>query len=462
MIALRPYQQTGVEEIRAAMRSGERRVLYVAPTGAGKTTLFSFVAQTTAARGKRVCILVHRAELLDQASATLTRMGVEHGLIAAGFPETDHPVQVASVATLARRLDRIAPIDLIVVDEAHHAAAGTWAKIMAAWSSAFVLGVSASPSRLDGKGLSSAFDKLIIGPTVSELMAAGHLCRYRVFVPPHTADLSQVATRAGDFVAEGAAAAMSGAGIIGEAVSHYQRHADGVPAVAFAVNRDHSRSIVERFRTAGYRAEHVDGETPADDRRNIVAALGKSLDLISNCNLLSEGFDCPGIGATLLMRPTMSVALHIQQIGRGLRPFPGKDRAIILDHAGNIARLGFPDDDREWTLGDLPKLKREAAKPEGRRCPLCEALNRPAARFCVECGTEMTLSAAEIKEAEAELVEIERINHATRLKAMPKRQVLEYVDTPDRAREVRKAKGHNWQWEKHILREATAARAALR
>lgn len=453
MVDLRLYQQKGVEEIRAAMRAGDRRVLYVAPTGAGKTTLFSYIAGATAERGKRVAILAHRAELVDQASATLARFGVEHGVIAAGHHETEHSVQVASIATLARRLDRIPPFDLGVVDEAHHAAAGTWAKIMAAWPEAYFLGVSASPARLDGKGLASAFDRLIVGPSVSELMEAGHLCRYRVFVPPHTADLSKVGTRAGDFAPEAAAAVMSEGGIVGSGVDHYRRHAAGIPAVAFAVNRDHSRSIVERFRAAGYRAEHLDGDTPADDRRNIVAALGRGLHLISNCNLLSEGFDCPSIGATLLMRPTMSVALHIQQVGRGLRPAPGKDRAIILDHAGNVARLGFPDDDREWSLGDLPKAKREAVKVPGQRCPLCEAFNPVAALTCAECGAELVRSAEEIRETEAELVELSRISLATQLKGMPYAEAIRWADTEEKLRQVAKARGYHNQWVRHQIHE---------
>ncbi len=176
MIVLRDYQQVGVDRIRHAFARRTRRVLFCLPTGGGKTIVFTWIGAAVAARGKRVVVLVHRVELVEQVSKALAGMGVGHGVIAAGHPTTDAAVQIASVATLARRLAAgFAPPDLVVVDECHHAVAGTWSKVLAAAPEAFILGVSATPERLDGRGLGSAFDVLIEGPTVAELTAAGHL-----------------------------------------------------------------------------------------------------------------------------------------------------------------------------------------------------------------------------------------------------------------------------------------------
>ena len=176
---LRDYQTTGVADIRRHFARGVRRVLYQAPTGSGKTVLFAFIVESAVARGNRVVILAHRQEIVDQISAALTSLGVPHGIIAAGYDETPAPVQVASVATLVRRLDRLCGIDLIVVDEAHHAVAGTWRKILAAAPQAKVFGVTATPERLDGKGLSDVFETLVLGPTISELVDGRYLVAVR-------------------------------------------------------------------------------------------------------------------------------------------------------------------------------------------------------------------------------------------------------------------------------------------
>ena len=331
-ISLRSYQSIAISEIRAAYGSGEKRVLFVLPTGGGKTVVFSFVAATAAARGRRVCILVHRQELVDQVSASLTSMGVAHGIIAGGYPETPEPVQVASVASLARRLDRLEAFDLIVADEAHHAVAGSWKTIIAAMPDAFLLGVTATPERLDGRGLGDAFDHMVLGPTVAELTEAE-------FAPPETIDLSGLRTRAGDYAADDLSAAMSDRAIVGNAVEHYGRLCRGIPAVAFCCGIEHSRLVATRFVEGGFRAAHVDGTTQKEERRALIAALGSGeIDVLTNAGLISEGVDVPAIGAAILLRPTQSLGLYLQQVGRALRPAPGKNR----DHPGSCRQQHEP------------------------------------------------------------------------------------------------------------------------
>jgi DNA repair protein RadD len=198
MIELRPYQERGVSEIRAALLAGCRHVLYVAPTGSGKTVLFLFIVTNALARGNRVLIIVHRQELIDQVTAALDAAGVMFGVIAGGYQERPlSKVQVASVAALSHRLYRYADaFDLVIVDEAHHAIARSYRRVIEAMPKAKVLGVTATPQRGDGRGLAPVFDHMVLGPDAAELIEAGHLSRFRVFVPEKFVNLSKVRIRA--------------------------------------------------------------------------------------------------------------------------------------------------------------------------------------------------------------------------------------------------------------------------
>jgi DNA repair protein RadD len=272
--ALRPYQEKGVAEIRQAFAGGARRVLYVAPTGSGKTVLFAYVVAGAVARGNSVVIVGHRQEIVDQIDGALDVLGVAHCIIAAGHPETPGPVQVASAATLVRRLGNHAAPDLLVLDEAHHAVAGTWEKIIAAAPEARILGCSATPERFDGKGLSDVFETMVLGPSTAELIGQGFLSRFTAFAPDRSPDLAGVRSRAGDYAIEQLSQAMSRRIVIGAAVDEYARRCAGAPAIVFAVDIAHSQLVAERFAERGYRAAHVDGDTPADERRSMIAALG--------------------------------------------------------------------------------------------------------------------------------------------------------------------------------------------
>ncbi len=392
MIALRGYQGDGVAATRLAYLNGASAVCYISPTGSGKTIVFAYILASAVERGRRVLILVHRVELIDQVAAAIKLAGVSYGVIAPGFPESDALVQIASVASLARpkRLERWrGRFDFIVIDECHHAVAGSWAKVLASQPSAKILGVTATPERLDGKGLGEVFDDLVIGPSTAELIAAGWLSHSVAYEPAAAPDVSGARIRGGDYAVEDLRDAMDGV-VIGAAVTEYQRICADVPAVAFCVDVAHSRLVAERFLEAGVRAQHVDGETPPAERRAAIAALGSGdLDVITNCNLFGEGVDIPSIGAVLLLRPTLSLALYLQQVGRGLRPSPGKQLAI-LDFGGNVARHGHPDAKREWSLEAKPRRQRELAEgPQLRRCPACSVLNRPGVHECSECGADL-------------------------------------------------------------------------
>lgn len=412
-ISLRDYQTDLVSNIRESFRAGRRSPLVVSPTGSGKTVLFGFIAHGTAAKGKRVMILVHRQELLDQTARTLKEIGVPHGLIMANrAPDPFASVQVASVQTLARRLDKVQPPDLIIIDEGHHATAGTWRKVVAAFPNARVLGVTATPERLDGKGLGTEFggvyDDLIRGPEVADLIRRGFLSQPIYYAPPG-ADMTGAHIRGGDYKREEAEERVDKPTITGDAVEHYRRLCPGAPAIAFCASINHANHVAEAFRAAGFRAATLDGTLTDLERRERVRDLGNGrLHVMTSCEIVNEGFDVPVVTAAILLRPTASLGLHLQQVGRVLRPAPGKANAIILDHVGNCHRHGLAEDVREWSLEGATARKRKAEEKAAvryRQCPACYSVHAPAPT-CPQCNHEYVSTAREIEQVAGELVQL--------------------------------------------------------
>lgn len=406
MIQLRDYQLDLVDGVRAAYRAGKRSPLVVSPTGSGKTVLFAFIAQGTSAKGNGVVILVHRQELVDQTCRTLHAFGVPHGVIAAGrTPDRSLPVQVASVQTYVRRLDIFRP-SLIIADEAHHATAGSWRKVIEHHPQARVLGVTATPERLDGRGLKEVFDELIRGPEVKDLIRGGHLAPPVYYAPPQAADFSGIAIKRGDFDQKEMAAAMDKASITGDAVEHYAKICNGAPAVAFCASVAHAQHVAEQFKAAGFRAATIDGNMDREARREVVRMLGDGrLHVLTSCEIINEGFDLPLVTAAILLRPTMSLGLHLQQVGRVLRSAPGKAKAIILDHVGNLARHGLAEDVRDWSLDGRPRKKgkkKDEDEVKVSQCPGCFCCHAPAP-ICPECGHVYEIKSREINQVDGEL-----------------------------------------------------------
>jgi superfamily II DNA or RNA helicase len=401
---LRPYQQQLVTDIRLQYQLGHRKVLAVLPTGAGKTVCFSHIAQAAARKGNRVLILVHRAELLDQASRAIP---APHGIIAAGRAmDLSAAVQVASVQTLARRLHKL-PRDffqLVIIDEAHHSNAGTWAKALEHFQSAHVLGVTATPIRLDGRGLGEHYQAMVEGPTAQWLTDNGYLASARVFGPPGF-DTTGLRKRMGDFDTKEAEHRIGT--IMGDCLSHYRKHLDGQTAIAFCCSVAHAEAVARLFISAGIPAASIDGRMDAATRRQLLDDLGTGrLKVLTSCALIGEGVDVPSVGGCILLRPTASTSLHLQMIGRCLRPSPGKAAAVVLDHVGNVLRLGHHLEPREWTLDGLAKRDREQA-PSVKVCPQCFATSMSAAQVCRECGHVFApQETRELQQVEGELVEV--------------------------------------------------------
>jgi superfamily II DNA or RNA helicase len=406
---LRDYQQQAINALRSAFQSGAMAPLLCLPTGGGKTIILASIAAQAAARGRQVLILVHRRELIHQTVSKLAWAGLDHGIIAAGHPVTNHAVQVASVQTLVRRLSRMAwQPSLVIVDEAHHAAAGSWRQILNHWPDAYRLGVTATPCRLDGRGLREAFDQLVLGPSVADLVFWGFLSAARIYAPPVVADLSGIRRRAGDYANDQAAAAMDRPTVTGDAIAHYQRLAAGQQAIAFCCNVAHAVSVCDAFKTAGIGAALLLGNTP--DRDYVVAQYAAgAIRVLVTVDVVSEGFDVPAASCAILLRPTQSLGLYLQQVGRVLRPAPGKDAALILDHVGNVTRHGFPDDPREWSLAEgIVRGGRGAATPSVRTCEQCFAAFPPQP-MCPVCGAACAPAPARrLDQVDGELQELKR------------------------------------------------------
>jgi superfamily II DNA or RNA helicase len=380
----------------------------VLPTGGGKTVVFSYMAAKAIEKGNRVVILVHRDELIDQVAGTLHKFSVPCTFVAPGRRYRHNlPVVVASVFTLKNRLDLVHSPNLVIVDEAHHATLkSSWGKVISAWPGAKTVGVTATPQRLSGEGLNEVFQDMVIGPSTADLIEEGHLSPYEYFCPSEV-DLSSTGFTAGDYNKTELNTIMKRPGITGNAVEHYRKIAHGKRAVIFCVSLEHCAQVRDGYRAAGYRAEVIDGKMEKPARRALVERFAAGqLDQLVSCDVVSEGFDLPAIEVVQMLRPTASTSLCLQQWGRGLRTFPGKAHAIILDHVGNCGRHQFPDSDREWSLEGRKRRKKDAEqKLSVRLCPTCfRAL--PSSTSVCPCGHQFQAQPREVEQKEGSLVKV--------------------------------------------------------
>ncbi len=463
MISLRPYQSAGIAAIREAFGPLRKRApLYVLPTGGGKSLIMATIAHGASAKGNRILILSHRQELIDQLSSALDITDTPHGFIASGYPSNDHLTQIASVGTLVRRLDKTAEPSLILVDEAHHARSDTFQRILTHWKFVKILGVTATPIRLSGEGLGEIFDHLIVGPSMKELIAGNYLSDYRLFSPP-TVDTSGLHRRAGDFVTSESAAVVDKPAITGSALEHYERHANGLPALVFCVSIQHAKDVAEQFRASGHSALSLDGNMSREIRHGIVADFraGK-IRIITSCEILNEGFDVPGAHVGIFLRPTQSAGLWLQQIGRILRPCEGKSRAILFDHVGNSERpgLGLPDEPREWQLTydeEVPRAKRAASV---RVCPKCFCAVPSQTQSCPECGYQFPPKPREILTKDGALVELTPEEIERRQQRRRDGFERSQVQTLEQLQEIEKRKQYRPGWALHVYRARLAKQEA--
>lgn len=408
-LSLRPYQSTVIDNVRSRMKSGVRSILITAPTGAGKTVLTAWMLKEAASRGMASWFCVHRRELVKQSVRTFGDVGVSHGVIANNFAEDRHQdIQVASIQTLARRYHKFKKPKLIIWDECHHIAAGSWGKIHAAFPDAFHIGLTATPERLDGKGLGKHFQEIVHGPSVKWLIENKYLSPYKLYAPS-SVNVSKMHIQMGDYKKSELNAAVDKPTITGDAIKHYQKIAPGKRALVFCVSIEHSKHLVSQFIAAGIPSAHVDGETPTEERDNAIKDFenGKT-KVLSNVDLFGEGFDLPALEVAILLRPTQSLGLYLQQVGRSLRTSFGKESAIILDHAGNVARHGLPCEERDWSLEgrNLRRVGSDESAPPVRICKSCFAAAKSGPPVCPFCGCAYEIKPRLVETVDGSLEEV--------------------------------------------------------
>jgi len=473
---LRPYQVDGINRVRNEFRAGAKSVVLVAPTGSGKTVVSSDVMRSAVRRGSKVLFLAHRIELIAQTCDKLSAFDLEHKIYA---PEKDitairHKqvrkygksrvdpfanIAVGTVQTVSRRLDKITEPDLIIIDETHLAIANSYQKICNAFPRARILGLTATPCRLDGRPLGEMFEKITVLATAQEIADMGFLVPFRAFSASETVNLANIKTTMGDYDKKQLAEEMEKPRLIGNAVDHYKKLAHGRPAIAFCVSVKHAEQTAAAFRAAGYKSIAVSGESSADERTAAIDGLATGeYDVVCNCGLYIEGLDQPCISCVILLAPTKSLSRYLQSAGRGSRPADNKKDCILLDHAGNVLRHGFPYDDREWSLDGAKKKSRGKKDDEPdvniTTCTECFAIFEKKLSHCPACGAPVKkLIRKDIEHEDGELIELD-----PNVIKLQRKQEQSQAKTYDELLELAIKRGYNYpkQWVNHILKSRGA------
>ena len=413
MIELYPHQQKAIGDLRAGLQQGHKRQILCLPTGAGKTVVAGELARRAAARGKRVLFVVHLRELVIQAVQHFAALGLRVGVLQGDNtnygPHDD--VVVASIQTIHARS---APlwIDLVLIDEVH-ILYKAHIKLMKDWNRVSIIGLSATPLRED---LGKYFSHLVRGPSVRELTEKGFLVSAHAFSPDERQMAKLLAgvkcgrTAHGyDFNERQLGEVMNRPELVGDLVHTWKVHGEDRQTLCFAVNKAHSRAIVEDFLAEGIAAAHIDDRTPETQRRDLIEGFkAREIRVLSSVGVLAIGFNVPDASCLILARPTQSPALDMQQKGRGLRRAEGKANCVILDHAGNCHRHGLPVD---FEVPELSSESRQASKRKNRAakevsCSSCGFPLVPGQQVCLSCGIDRPRPAANVTTIDGVLVEL--------------------------------------------------------
>lgn len=456
-LELRDYQSATINETRAHLRAGKRSILIQGATGSGKTCLTAHMIAAATAKNKISWFAVHRSELIDQSVAMLRdSAGLDVGIIAAGYGGNGYlPVQVCSIQTLMRRWQKYPLPDLLVIDECHHACAKSWSDLLLALLTAKpsmkVIGLTATPSRLDGRGLGEWFEVMVQGPTVASLIADKYLSPYVIFAPSMP-DLKNVHTVAGDYNKGELDVAMRGSRVTGDAITEYRSRCMGKRALMFLWSVKASEEMAAAFNAQGIPAAHLDGKTNDDARRKSVAGFREGrIKVLTNVEIVTEGFDLPAIEACFLLRPTQSLGLYLQMVGRALRPFPGKDRAMILDHSGLVFQHGLPDMERDWSFAGVERGKgKKKQEVPIRQCMKCYAVMPAAVKVCSECGHAFDVQYREVAQEAGELQELNMEAMQRLFGARAKKVEVAQAQDYDSLLRIEKERGYKPGWARHI------------
>lgn len=398
-LELRDYQKRAVDWVlRCAVEKPNARLLVVLPMGGGKTAIAAVLMNILVAKQGRTTgmFIAHREELLDNARASMLAVGIPDKMMV-GPEETLGQARIMLTSADAVRSANdgvLPPVDLVITDEAHRDASDYRRKLRSTYNDVLRVGFTATPERLDGRSLREDFDDMLVAAQPSELIAQGHLIAPRVLTVPHDRmpDLRGVRVTDGDFDGKELERRMSRFAVLGDIVDHWKRKAEDRVSLAFACSTAHSKAIVERFIAAGVRAVHLDGNVASSKRADTLDALREGhIDVVSSCELLAEGIDIPAIKCVIMARPTASLVVCNQQAGRCMRVLPNSNiTALILDHAGNIIRHGYPHADREWSLENVraKRYKQTPTSPSLLSCPKCHEVV-PSQGTCPTCKANL-------------------------------------------------------------------------
>lgn len=418
---LRPYQSSLVTRINDFWGTNPRgKVLAVLATGGGKTVIFSSIIATEQGA---TCAIAHRQELVSQMSLTLAKNGIYHRIVGSNktvkncvkihmdelgksYYDAGSKHAVASVDTIIRREEQLKnwllSVRLWVIDEAHHVLKNNkWGKAVQMFPNARGLGVTATPCRADGNGLGAHADGVFVtmyeGVAMGELIRDGYLTDYKIFAPPSSFSREQikVSDSTGDFNLNQMREVVNGSSLVvhdektitGDVVAQYLKIAYGKSGVTFTVDVASAEEIAEQYNKAGIPAAAISCNTPDLERFAAVRKFkNKEILQLVNSEILTEGFDCPGIEVVSFARPTESYSMYSQMFGRALRPLPGKTHALIIDHVGNVMRHGLPDAPREWSLDRRERRTGKSEPSMVRGCTACAAVYERFRDACPYCG----------------------------------------------------------------------------
>ena len=433
---LRPYQQSLIDEIRKELHSGKKSICAVLGCGGGKSVVQGCIAKSATDKGNRVLFLVHRIELCRQIEETFRLCGVNFNLC-----------DVSMVQTVARRLDTIQEPKLIITDEAHHSLSNTYLRIYEKFPKATRLGFTATPCRMNDGGLGKVYESLIEGVSTKWLIENNYLAPYRYF-SVKLADVSNLHIKHGDYDSQEIAALMEQHCIYGDTVKTYRQIADGKKAIVYCASVNASKETAAAFLKDGIVAAHLDGTTATEQRNNTIQAFRRGeIKVLCNVDLFGEGFDVPDCECVILLRPTRSLTVFIQQSMRSMR-YKKDKTAIIIDHVGNIYLHGFPDNDREWTLKG--KTRKQGSNVHIKQCPKCFACMPSLSRICPECGYAFTPEEMrQYTQVDAKLEELKRLEI---LAAMPYSDYKKIKTFDDMVR-FQKAKKFKFAWALHKCEE---------
>ncbi len=451
MIQLRDYQIRLVDEARQSIAGGCKRLLIQAACGSGKTNLAAYITNEAIAKNNTVMFCCHRNELLMQASRTMSNFGIEHGLIAAKYTQKLYcKVQIAMIDTLRNRLDLVAIPSILFVDEAHHAVSPTWKKIINYYADrgSIIVGLSATPQRLDGKSMGDMFNHMISGPSIQSLMEADYLAHYKYYAPPSVVDMDGVGKRFGEYDIKEQALRIDKPHVFGDAIEHYKKILSGKKAIAFQVNIQSSKNFAAQCVSQGIPCLHVDGEMPASERARAIKSFEEGQTLIlSNVGLFGEGFDVRSCDGVILLRKTASLSLYLQMCGRAMRPHDSKEYAIIIDHMDNVSLHGLPDYYHEWSLDGEQRGKAKQKSADDikiKQCTQCYHVFTPQP-CCPNCGHEVGLNQRELEIIEGELMEI--TNHKIKIE---QRKEVGQAKTQKDLEQIARDRGYNIGWARHV------------